>query len=158
MDGAQTLQPPAIIIQGSGVVQPKKGAAARAAAKRLLRLKHRTENWSEFARRIGVSPQHIDNYKKKGISLDVLAGLRLTTADLLYVLRAGDDTEPPVSLERPSDQALEELRDWIDRVLPTSPSANGRPSEAEMASELMARGWLVVPPGQQPDAGGGGGP
>lgn len=60
----------------------------RDAAQRLLKLRRKDESPAEFARRLGVTSQHIHNYKTAGLSLGVLARMadRIGRDDLVFVI------------------------------------------------------------------------
>lgn len=67
---------------------PPVKTGEREAAERLLELRREGETDAELARRVGLSSQHIQNYKAgKGLGITVCAQLTLPTHDLLYVLR-----------------------------------------------------------------------
>lgn len=126
------------------------------AAQRLLSLMQFGETLADFARRVDLPYNTLHNYENQGggIDLGILSRARIEPDEVAYVLKGG---EKPQVVVRPSDEALLELREWIDRVLPTSRASSERPglSEDEMAALLRARSWMVSPPPDRKQGGGG---
>ena len=125
LSGAGTVQPPEIILQGSGQLQAKKDT--KPAARRLLKLKMDGESYSEFARRLGIAPQHISNYVKgtNGLGMDVLVAIahKLTDAELVYVVKGrridSSDNAKAAYMKGVRD-AVEEVAKTLLALSPTS--------------------------------------
>jgi hypothetical protein len=122
-------------------MQGKKGAYGKAAAKRLLNLQRTGESDAEFATRLGLTSQHVYNYKEKGVSLDVLAQLheagKLSDSELLRVIseRGESSAEPNVTL--PPDPVLAGLRAWLDQVFPPATPSVVAPSSGAKRRKLL---------------------
>lgn len=86
---------------------PPAKAGEREAAARLLELRREGETDAELARRVGLSSQHIQNYKAgKGLGITVCAQLTLPTHDLIYVLRG--------TREIPRDDYIAGIREALE--------------------------------------------
>lgn len=132
--------------------QRKKSVEGREAAKRLLKLKRSSETLSDFARRLGVTPQNIDHWKARGLSLDKLAEMspRLSEAEVLYVVgRPKNARQPAASLLLPKPSTLADLRDWLDRVREAT-SVVEAPSEVAAARARAEHEALASQPEEPP--------
>lgn len=98
---------------------PKRQAALDAAA-RILELQRAGESDRDFAKRIGLSPQTIANYRAggTGASVDALAQVVSRTGASARWLILGD--QPPLEAEGPSEafgrgaeSVLVEARRWL---------------------------------------------
>ena len=74
-----------------------------AVAQRILQLKREGENDAEFARRIGLSPQVLSNYKSRlhGASLEAVASVAANTDVNLHWLLTGAGPRRHISSEGP---------------------------------------------------------
>lgn len=127
---------------------PPGKAEERAAAARLLKLRREGETDAELARRVGLSSQHIQNYKAgKGLGLTVCAQLTLPSHELMYVLRGTNDLprEDYIAGMREAF-AVNESVAAVERTL--------KDLEARLAGELPTTCREPTTDGDRPDQGG----
>lgn len=55
-------------------------------------------------------------------------------------------TESYRDVAMPAPETLEDLKKWLDQVLPTSRVSGGRPPVEQMAAWLEEEGWVLTPP------------
>ena len=106
------------------VTASARDSPAVRAAQRILRLKRPTEIDTDFARRVGLSPQKIANYRAgSGASVDALAAVvaRTDVNPRWLLLGEGPERIPPSDrpeglYQRGAEEVLKEIRQCLDHL------------------------------------------
>lgn len=124
-------------------MQEKNADGKEAAAARLMKLKKLDESDAEFARRLGLTSQHIHNWGSgtHGLSLKMAAKIapKLTDAELVYVVAGRELGSPENADADDAARRLALIRRFADPSLHLSEEAYDRLlDEAERLVEVAS--------------------